>query len=79
MPPSPSGVRPREVARGAPAVYRVSSALVPEAGINVIAPLSRRWNLSGALRYQHLPSEISNSPLVSKSSASILLIGVYAF
>lgn len=74
------GIRPREVARGAPAAYRASSALVPEVGVNVIAPLSRRWALWGALRYQHLPAEISNSPLVSNSSASTLLVGVtYSF
>lgn len=74
------GIRPAEVARGAPAAYAVSSALVPEIGVNVIAPLSRRWVLWGALRYQHLPSEIAGSPLVSKSSASTLLFGVsYVF
>jgi outer membrane protein len=74
------GIRPGEVARGAPAVYTASSALVPEVGVNVSAPLSRRWALWGALRYQRLPSEISNSPLMSKSSASTLLVGLsYAF
>ena len=74
------GIRPVEVARGAPAIYTVSSALVPELGVNVIASLTRRWTLWGALRYQRLPAEISNSPLVSKSSASTLLVGAsYAF
>ncbi|MEO6801381.1 MAG: MipA/OmpV family protein [Rhodanobacter sp.] len=74
------GIRAREVAHGAPAVHAVSSAVVPEVGINVISPLSRRWALWGVARYQRLPATISDSPLVSKSSASILLVGVsYAF
>ena len=74
------GIRPKEVAQGAPAVYVPSSAWVPEVGVNVIAPLSRRWALWGALRYQHLPSSIADSPLVSKSSAGTLIVGVsYAF
>lgn len=74
------GIRPREVAQGAPALYTVSSVLVPEAGVNVIAPISQRWSLWGTLRYQHLPSAIVDSPLVSKSSASTLLLGAsYAF
>lgn len=74
------GIRTAEVVRGAPAVYAVSSALVPELGVNVIAPLSRRWALWGAMRYQRLPSQIADSPLVSKSSASTLLLGVsYVF
>lgn len=70
------GIRPREVAQGAPAVYAVSGALVPELGVSVIAPLNQRWALWGAVRYQHLPATIANSPLVSKSSASTLLVGV---
>lgn len=74
------GIRPQEVARGAPAVYAPSSALVPEIGLNVVAPLSRQWGLWGAVRYQRLPSDIADSPLVSKSSASTLLVGVtYVF
>ena len=74
------GIRPFEVARGAPAAYAVSSALVPEVGVNVTAPLGRRWGMFGLLRHQRLPGAIANSPLVSKSSASTLLVGVsYAF
>lgn len=74
------GIRQSEVARGAPMAYAVSSTLVPEVGVNVLAPLNRRWVLWGALRYQRLPSEVANSPLVAKSSASTLLVGVsYAF
>lgn len=74
------GIRSQEVVRGAPAVYVVPGALVPEIGVNVIAPLSRRWALFGALRYQRLPSAVAESPLVSKSSASTLLVGVtYVF
>ena len=64
------GIRPREVARGAPALYTVSSVLVPDVGVNVIAPLSHRWSRWGALRYQHLPSEMADSPLVVKSSTN---------
>ena len=74
------GIRPFEVARGAPAAYAVSSALVPEAGVDVLLPLGRRWAMFGLLRYQRLPGAIADSPLVSKSSASTLLVGVsYAF
>lgn len=74
------GISAAEVARGAPEVYTVSSALVPELGVSVIAPLSRRWVLWGAARYQHLPAQIADSPLVAKSSASTLLVGVsYVF
>lgn len=74
------GIRAKEVAQGAPSRYDVGSALVPELGVNVIAPLSRRWALWGALRYQRLPSSIADSPLASKSSASTLLVGVsYVF
>lgn len=74
------GIRPAEVARGAPAVYQVGSALVPEVGVDVIAPLRGRWSLWGALRYQQLPSAIADSSLVSTSHASTLLLGVsYAF
>ena len=73
-------IRSQEVVQGAPAIYEVSSALVPELGVNMIAPLSRKWVSWAALRYQHLPSAIADSPLVSKSSASTLFMGVsYAF
>jgi outer membrane protein len=70
------GIRPREVAQGAPAAYAVSSSLLPELGVNVMAPVNRRWALWGAARYQRLPSQIADSPLVSASSTSTLLIGV---
>lgn len=74
------GIRPFEVARGAPASYHVSSALVPEVGIDLLLPLDRRWAMFGLLRHQRLPGTIANSPLVSGSSASTLLVGVtYAF
>lgn len=74
------GVRPGEVAQGAPAVYAVGSALIPEVGLNLLVPLSRQWGLYGAWRYQHLPRGIADSPLVSKSTATTLLLGVsYAF
>lgn len=74
------GIRSAEVARGAPALYRVASALIPEVGVHFVAPLGRHWGLWGALRYQRLPAAIADSPLVAQSSASTLLLGVsYAF
>lgn len=74
------GIDPREVARGAPETYVVGSVVTPEAGLNVVAPLSRRWSLWGVARYQHLPSAVARSPLVSGSSASTLLVGLtYGF
>jgi outer membrane protein len=74
------GIRPREVAQGAPAVFAVDSALIPELGLNLLVPLSRQWAFYGAWRYQHLPRGIADSPLVAKSTATTLLLGVsYAF
>lgn len=74
------GIRAGEVARGAPAVYTIGDALVPEAGVNVVAPLGRRWSVWSLLRYQHLPAAVADSPLVARSSASTVLMGVtYAF
>ena len=74
------GINPREMARGAPETYVVGSVVAPEAGLSVVAPLSHRWSLWGVVRYQHLPSAVSHSPLVSGSSASTLLVGLtYGF
>lgn len=69
------GIRASEVAKGAAGPYVASSALVPEADLNLAIPLTRRWTLWGALRYRHLPNAITDSPLVKHPSASTVLIG----
>jgi outer membrane protein len=74
------GIRPAETADGAPGPYAVPAVLVPEAGFNAVVPLGRRWMFWSALKYQHLPAAITDSPLVQRSSASTVLVGVvYSF
>lgn len=74
------GIRPAEVADGAPGPYAVPAVLVPEAGFSATAPLGRRWMFWSALKYQQLPGAITDSPLVQRSSASTVLVGVvYSF
>lgn len=74
------GIRPSEAVNGAPAPYAVPGVLVPEASLGTMAPMGRRWTLWSALKYQRLPRAITDSPLVERSSASTVLVGVvYAF
>lgn len=70
------GIDASEVANGAPGPYVAPAALVPEASINLVVPLGRRWTLWSALKYQRLPRAITDSPLVEGSSASTALVGV---
>lgn len=58
------GILDEEVARGV-AAYSPGSAVVPKIGLMTTHAIgSTQWQLLGAVEYQFLPSEISDSPLL---------------
>ncbi|HTY02940.1 MAG TPA: MipA/OmpV family protein [Rhodocyclaceae bacterium] len=59
------GVRAGE---GGYAAYRAGTAKNPYAAIHTSSPITGNWNLALTLRYKWLDSEISDSPIVGKSS-----------
>ncbi|HBK47219.1 MAG TPA: MipA/OmpV family protein [Xanthomonadaceae bacterium] len=70
------GILDEEVARGVTA-YRPGSAVVPEVSVGFSRPLGRKWRIVGSVKYEFLPNEISDSPLLEPdtSGAARLSIG----
>jgi len=50
------------------AAYKAGTALNPYAAIHTSSPIAANWNLAFTLRHKWLDKEISDSPLVDKSS-----------
>lgn len=71
------GILDEEVARGVPA-YRPGSAVVPQVSVGFSRPLGGKWQLRGTLRYEFLPDEITESPLMEPGTdgAAGMMIGV---
>ncbi|RPE81217.1 MipA/OmpV family protein [Vulcaniibacterium tengchongense] len=57
------GTLDEEAALGAPA-YRPGSTLIPRASLGFSHPLGRKWRMIGAVKYEFLPGEIGDSPLI---------------
>lgn len=70
------GTLDEEVARGVP-LYRPGSAVVPEVSVGFSRPMGEKWRIIGSLKYDFLPDEISDSPLLEPDSngAARLSIG----
>ncbi|MCD9004796.1 MipA/OmpV family protein [Luteimonas sp. XNQY3] len=70
------GVAPGETFAGVG--YQPDAALVPHVGVAFSHPLAGKWRLQGLLRYQFLPNELTDSPLLERdaSGAAQLVIGV---
>lgn len=71
------GVLDEEIARGV-TPYDPGSALVPQVSVGFSRPLGRKWKLLGAVDYQFLPNEITDSPLIEPdtSGSAGLRIGI---
>lgn len=61
------GILDEEVARGV-AAYTPGSTLVPEVSVGFSRPLGEKWRIVGAMKYEFLPSEITDSPLMEPDS-----------
>lgn len=61
------GTLDAEVARGV-VDYKPGSVTVPRVGIDVVHPFAGRWAFIGNVSYNHLPSKITDSPLVKKDA-----------
>lgn len=70
------GVQAGETFAGTP--YQAEAALVPRVGVAFARPLVGKWRVQGLLQYEHLPSELSDSPLLEDDSSGVghLVIGV---
>jgi len=70
------GVAPEETFAGVG--YQPDAALVPHVGVAFSHPLAGKWRLQGLLRYQFLPDELADSPLLERdaSGAAQVVIGV---
>lgn len=62
------GVLDEEVARGMPS-YRPGSAVVPEISLGFARPLGGKWRLTGSLKYEFLPDELSDSPFLEPDTS----------
>ncbi len=71
------GTLDKEVARGVQA-YRPGSVVIPQASLDVMRPLGAKWNVFGALEYQVLPGEITDSPFIEPDTSGTLrlMIGI---
>ncbi|MEB1528112.1 MipA/OmpV family protein [Xanthomonas sp. WHRI 7945] len=56
------GITDKEVARGV-AAYAPGAAVVPQVNLGFQRSLGEKWKVIGAVNYQFLPSEITDSPL----------------
>ncbi|PBS14013.1 structural protein MipA [Lysobacteraceae bacterium NML93-0792] len=61
------GVAPKETFAGVG--YQADAALVPHVGVAFSHPLAGKWRLQGLLRYQFLPNELSDSPLLERDTS----------
>lgn len=70
------GTLDEEVTRGAP-LYRPGASVIPELSLGVYRPIGKKWMFFGSAKYEFLPSEITDSPLLDKdaSGAAGLRIG----
>lgn len=71
------GTLDAEVARGAPD-YKPGGATIPEVGISVFHQMGDGWNAIGMARYEFLPDEITDSPLMrqNKDGYASVMLGV---
>ncbi|MDH5832811.1 MipA/OmpV family protein [Luteimonas kalidii] len=63
------GVRSTETFSGA--AYQADSALVPAASVVFQRPLVGKWRMIGRLQYQHLPDELTDSPLLERDTSGV--------
>ena len=61
------GTLDTEVARGV-VDYKPGSVTIPSVGFNYFRPLGEKWSLMGSVKYNLLPDEISDSPLVERDT-----------
>ncbi|MCU4674972.1 MipA/OmpV family protein [Catenovulum sp. 2E275] len=60
--------------------YQPDSALLPYIKLSPSYRFNSNWRLVGLFKYQHLPSEITDSPIVEKNNRTTWFVGVnYAF
>lgn len=57
------GTLDEEVARGV-VDYKPGSVVIPNVGVSYFRPIGEKWSLLGFAKYDLLPDDISNSPLV---------------
>jgi MipA family protein len=71
------GTLDEEVARGVP-LYRPDAVVVPELSVGLFRPIGDKWMLFGSVKYEFLPNEITDSPLMDHDArgAAGLRIGL---
>lgn len=62
------GTLDEEVARGAP-LYRPGASVIPEVSVGVYRPIGKKWMLFGSAKYEFLPNEITDSPLLDRDAS----------
>lgn len=69
------GTLDEEVARGV-VDYKPGSVVIPQVGASYFRPIGKKWSLLGFVKYDLLPDEISDSPLIdpdTDGSASVFI------
>ena len=61
---------------GVDGFYEAGAAFSPFVKLRYSRPLSDRWMINAFAHYEHLPSSISNSPLVSENHVTTFFAGV---
>lgn len=64
------GILDEEVARGVSA-YRPGSVVVPQVSVGFSRPFGAKWRMIGAVSYEFLPDEISDSPLLEPDTSGV--------
>jgi len=70
------GTLDEEVARGV-VDYKPGSVVIPQVGASYFRPIGKKWTLLGFVKYDLLPDEISDSPLIERDTdgAASVFIG----
>jgi outer membrane protein len=61
---------------GVDQLYEPGSAFSPFIKMRYAQPISDRWSLNAFVHYEHLPSAIADSPIVSESHVTTVFAGV---
>lgn len=70
------GISEGEAQRSGLAHYKSKSGVNPYAELNVIYKPAKQWELLMTGRYEHLSSQVKNSPMVNKKGSSLFKVGV---
>lgn len=69
------GTLDEEVARGV-VDYKPDAVFIPQAGINLMRAFGEHWAMLASLRYQLLPDELADSPLIESDRSASAFVGL---